>query len=362
MRYEDGEAGMLINGRFLTRPASGVDRFASELVRALAHRQGGAVDVAVPRGAAHTDKLPVEAGRLQVLGERQGQWWEQVELPKASGDRPLVNLANAAPLVRARQLVVIHDAATLANPHNFSLAFRSWYRFMLAGLMRRSDVIASVSKFSADELTRLMGRRARGIEVIGEGGEHILRQPADPSMLERLDLHGRRFVLAVGNRSPNKNFSGVVRALEQLDDPDVLLVAVGGGNDRVFAASDEAASARMRRTGYVSDAQLRALYEHATCFIFPSFYEGFGLPPLEAMCCGCPVISSDRSSLPEVCGDAVLYCDPADPASIANALRRLLNSPALQQELREAGHRQAARHGWDRAAQDFLDIYKAGFQ
>jgi glycosyltransferase involved in cell wall biosynthesis len=101
---------------------------------------------------------------------------------------------------------------------------------------------------------------------------------------------------------------------------------------------------------------LRALYENAACFIFPSFYEGFGLPPLEAMHCGCPVIVSDRASLPEVCGDAAVYCDPDDPADIARQLRLVLTSSELRRELREAGFARARSFGWQRSAEQLNEL------
>jgi glycosyltransferase involved in cell wall biosynthesis len=353
----------LFNGRFLGREPTGVDRFAIELLAAL--MRGGAtgsapLQLAVPnRGDI---RLPAALGGASLVGSgsRQGQWWEQTELPQAAGDRPLVSLCNTAPAWRENQVVVIHDAATVANPGNFSLAFRSWYRVLLATLMRRARVVASVSKFSADELTRHLGRRARGIEVIHEGGEQILREPADTALLDQLGLRGRRYVLAVGNRSPNKNFGAVLKALALIDDPELLLVAAGGGNSRVFAQS-QVADPRLIATGFVTDAQLRALYENAACFVFPSFYEGFGLPPLEAMCCGCPVIVSNTSSLPEVCADAALYCDPSDPRTLAKQICRLLGSPSLRAELREAGHARAAQFGWDKAARQFHDILATQF-
>jgi glycosyltransferase involved in cell wall biosynthesis len=149
--------------------------------------------------------------------------------------------------------------------------------------------------------------------------------------------------------------------MKLLDDPNLLLVAAGGGNNRVFAAA-AVSDPRLVSTGYVTDGQLRALYEHAACFVFPSFYEGFGLPPLEAMCCGCPVVASERASMPEVCGEAALYCDPADPASLAKQLRRVLDSTALQAELRAAGHARAASFSWDRAARQFGELLEANFR
>jgi len=343
---------VLINGRFMTRVPTGVDRFALELIRAL-HRRGelAGARVVVPRGVALHSSTPAGLP-VHAAGRWQGHVWEQLDLPRLAEREWLVNLCNTGPLLRRRQLVVVHDAAVVANPQNFTPAFRHGYRVMLAALMRRADCVATVSRFSADELTRHFGRRPQGLEVIPEGGEHILNEPADPSVLARLDLRGRRYVLAVGSASPNKNFAAVLKAIDQLADRHVQLVAVGGGDARVFAA-EQTQHPRLHRTGRVSDAQLRALYEGAACFVFPSHYEGFGLPPLEAMCCGCPTIVSQRGALPEVCGDASLYCDPDDPATLALQLQRLLESNRLAHELRAAGFQRARRLTWSAAAQAF---------
>lgn len=349
---------MIINGRFMTRPATGVDRFALELLRALS-ATGPALTTWVPQRATVRPDLPEELS-TQPVGRLQGQAWEQWDLPQLAGEAPLINLCNTAPLWRRQQMVVIHDAATLANPANFNWKFRTWYRIMLSSLMQHAKVVASVSKFSAGELMRFFPGRKLGLEVIGEGGEHILRVPADTGIIDRLNLRERRFVLAVGSRSPNKNFGAVLKAMALLDDPDLLLVAAGGGNQRVFAEA-QVSDPRLLSTGFVSDAELRALYEHAACFVFPSYYEGFGLPPLEAMCCGCPVVVSNTTSIPEVCGDAALYCDPADPAAMAAQIRRLLDSPALCAEMREAGLARARHFGWDKAAVQFRAIMAAAF-
>ncbi|MBC7995105.1 MAG: glycosyltransferase family 4 protein [Rhizobacter sp.] len=353
-------SGLLINGRFLTRPLTGVDRFAIELMEAYS----ASVPADAPKPRVMTPDAPLVnppafASRSELLrvGQRQGHLWEQLDLPRAAGDAPLVNLCNTAPALRRQQMVVVHDAATVANPGNYSLAFRSWYRLMLGSALKRSRVVATVSAFSAGELSQHFGRALKDIEVIPESGEHILRDAADPSTVQRLGLEGKPFVLAVGSLSPNKNFGAVVAAMALLGDNAVPLVAVGGGNSKVFADSS-AAGPGIVRTGYVSDAQLRALYEAASCFVFPSFYEGFGLPPLEAMACACPVIVSRCASMPEVCGEAALYCDPHDPTTLATELRRLLGSESLRADLRAAGAARSAQFTWARAGAVFDDIVK----
>ena len=120
-------------------------------------------------------------------------------------------------------------------------------------------------------------------------------------------------------------------------------------------------SGRLTQVGYVSDGELRALYENAVCFVFPSLYEGFGLPPLEAMHCGCPVIVSRCASLPEICGDAALYCDPNDPADLAAQIRVLAQSPSLRTELREAGLARVQRFTWKQSANCLSELMQQHF-
>jgi glycosyltransferase involved in cell wall biosynthesis len=349
-----------VNGRFFTRAPTGVDRYAAELLRAWLQGVGGthSVRALMPGKSAIAEShgLGIEPEKVGALS---GHVWEQLELPRHAGSSMLLNLCNTGPVARRRQLVVLHDAGTLANPATYSLAFRSWYRWMFSGLMRRSGIVATVSKFSAGELMSRVGGRAEGIELMPGAGDHILRTRADVRVIERLRLSGRPYVLCVGSRTPNKNFMGVARAAALLRDLGVRVVAAGGSNTRVFNGV-ELDDESLVLAGYVTDGELRALYEHAACFVFPSFYEGFGIPPLEAMHCGCPVIVSDRASLPEVCGEAALYCNPDDPIDIAAKLRRVLTSHLLQEELRDAGRARARQFSWSRAAVQLEELLSAG--
>jgi glycosyltransferase involved in cell wall biosynthesis len=339
-----------VNGRYLTRRSTGIERFAAELLEAWLTAHGGSRDVRflLPQSGDPGERAP-KGQTLTRVGTRSGHVWEQFDLPRNSRGRFLLNLCNAAPLAKRDELVVLHDANVMANPAMFGFAYRSWHRLLSTALMRRAAVVATVSKFSADELQRHFGPRERGVEIIYESGEHILRTAAEPGILERLRLTGRRYVLAVGSRTLNKNFAGIVAAAALLDDLDIQIVAAGGSNDRVFGGAP-IATENLVLAGYVSDGELRALYEHAECFVFPSFYEGFGLPPLEAMQCGCPALVANRSALPEVCGRAAAYCDPADPADIARQLRRILDSTSLREDLRGAGFERVREFTWSKSA------------
>lgn len=351
----------------MTRPTTGVERFAVELLRAWlpTHDRGRSSTLALPSQSGEAS-AGLEARRLgigvggTIDGSLQGHAWEQLQLPGLSRGSVLVNLCNSAPIACRRQIVVVHDAAVVAMPSSYSFAYRNWYRWITHQLVHRAAVVATVSEFSAGEIRRCFGRFKNEIAVIHESGEHVLREAGDPRILERLGLVGRRYVLTVGSRSPTKNLGAVVKAAALLRDLGIEIVAAGGGNSRVFSAGSDSAEGVLG-TGRVSNGELRTLYENAECFVFPSLYEGFGLPPLEAMHCGCPVIVSRRASMPEVCGDAAVYFDPDDPAEIAQQIRRVIGSSALRAEMREAGHQRVRRFSWTNAAHRFEQVFAHHF-
>jgi glycosyltransferase involved in cell wall biosynthesis len=284
--------------------------------------------------------------RVGVLG---GHPWEQSELPWHSRKGILLSLANAAPLFRRRQCVTIYDASVFAIPQAYSTPFRTWYRIMLPTLGRHAERIITGSLFSRGELARHAGIPEEKVTVVPLGSQHILAVPPDESILTRHGLGGRPFVLAVGSQSPHKNLRALFEAARHLDLRAYDVVTAGGTNARVFDMGHETSSL-VTNLGYVTDAQLRALYTHASCFVFPSLYEGFGLPPLEAMACGCPVVVSRTASLPEVCGDAAVYCDPHNPLDIAASIRRVMDDGGLRDTLKCRGIKRAAEFTWERSA------------
>ena len=347
---------IVINGRFLSRQHTGVDRFAIESIRALdellvandpALRRMSFEIVAPKQARAPTGLRRIE---FRQVGRLQGHLWEQLELMRALKGRRLLNLCNTGPLLVRRQAVVIHDAATVRVPDAYTPAFRLSYRLLMPALGRRADSVMTVSDFSRRELDACWGIAADGVDVVAEGGEHLLREPADTSVLERHGLRPDAYLLAVGSMAPHKNLLALLRAVSFPSELPIDLVIAGGSNSRIFAGVDFPVSTRVHRLGYISDRELRALYESALAFVFPSRYEGFGLPPLEAMACGCPVVSSSAASLPEVCGDAALMVDLHDPTALRQAIERIIAEPTLRENLRTAGLRRAAEFGWQRAA------------
>lgn len=289
---------------------------------------------------------------IKQVGRLTGHAWEQVELPLYSSGSLLLNLCGPAPLLKRKQIVTIHDAAVFANSENFSAKFTAWYRFLFRSLKYRSKKWITVSQFSKDELQKYVNVREQNISVHHLGVDHMEKTQSDPHILEKHGLTGGGYILAVSSKSPNKNFGAIIQSLELLQSENFQCVIVGGANHPVFQAgnSEVTASSSVKFVGYVTDEELKALYEHAACFVFPSFYEGFGLPPVEAMACGCPVVASGSASIPEVCGTSALYCNPYEAEDIADKLKLLLNNEALRQQLRQTGLEHAARYRWRKTA------------
>ncbi len=332
-----------INARFLAQPATGVQRFATEITAALGRLRPWPVLLG-PHGARLPDAWAGEGWQLKAAARAKGQIWEQLVLPRASGGAVLVNLANAAPLLQRRQLLVIHDAGVFATPQAYAWRFRVWYRLLHRVLARRGIAIATVSEFSRRELERHLGIPPSRVVVLGEGAEHILRERAVPS-----PVGAGRYVLAVGTPAAHKNLAVLEATAAMLRGRGLDLVAAGGAGGRVFGAARWPGG--IRPLGRVDDATLAALYRGAACLVFPSRYEGFGLPAIEAMACGCPVVAAAIPALHETCGEAALFADPDDPRAFATAVGRLLDEPAAAARLREAGLARARVFTWEAAAE-----------
>ena len=347
---------VFINGRFLSQTVTGVQRAALETVRALDRLaatqdpvllglEGEVLAPPTARSLNGLTRIPVRR-----VGFSSGHLWEQVELPWHARSGILVSLANAAPLVTRRQCVTLHDASVFAVPESYSPAYLAWYRVLTPGLGRRAERIVTDSAFSRGELVRHAGIREDKIRVVPLGAEHILAVPCDVQVLAERGLGARPFILAVSSHGPHKNLRALCEATRNLDPEAFDVVVAGGSNQRVFDAASAPWPEHVKRLGYVTDAQLRALYSHAACFVYPSVYEGFGLPPLEAMLCGCPVVVSRAASLPEVCGDAAVYCDPHDPADIARSITAVMGNDALRNNMKSRGYQRAREFTWDRSA------------
>jgi glycosyltransferase involved in cell wall biosynthesis len=260
---------------------------------------------------------------------------------------------------RGRLVVTIHDLAHLALPEMVDGAHRRAYaRFMFHRVSRSAEAIATDSDFTRTEFERLVGVRRAKPEVVHPGVDRSwFEVSASPAP------HPGRYLLYVGNVKPHKNLGRLVEAFAQLRsgvECDLLIVGKNEGflsPDTGLRGAAAALGPRVQLLGEVSQGLLKRYVAHAQALVLPSLYEGFGLPPLEAMACGCPAIVSQTASLPEICGDAALYCDPLDPASIAGAMLRVLTQPDLRDTLRCRGLQRARRFTWEGSAQTLLNIF-----
>lgn len=343
-----------LNGKFIAQATTGVQRVAACLLQALdglpaASTRGWVLlhpGGTTPPALRHIRSRPLGPAGLPL------HLWEQLALPWAARDGWLLNLAGSAPALARRQLCQVHDAAVFDNSVTYTRQFGWWYRCIFLWLARRKVQFLTVSEFSRQRLMHHLPLSADHIQVLGNGADHLDHIAPAPQVLDRLALHGVPYLLAVASHSPGKNLPRLLQAFADL--PATLgckLVLVGDGNGRVFRDSQDLPNLpNVLRTGRISDAELKALYQHATALVMPSLYEGYGLPAVEAMRLGCPVVAADAAALPEVCGGAALLVDPLSTAAITAALQQVLNEAPLRQRLREAGHRRSAPLTWQRAS------------
>ncbi len=344
---------VFLNGRFLSQPMTGVQRFSAEIARAideLATRGEWPETVLLTPSRIDEPIAAYRRLRLREVGRMRGHLWEQAELPAAARGGVLVNLGNTAPILTGRrQVVVIHDAGVFDTPESYSLRFRTWYKTLQHWLVRAGAQVATVSDFSRRRIVAHLGLDPTQIAVIYEGAEHVLRTQADTTILSRHGLQPQNFAVVVSSRVMHKNLAALGVAAEALAQRGMVIAIAGGTNRDVFHDLPGVGFAE-RRLGRVSEAELRALYENAACLLFPSRYEGFGLPPVEAMACGCPVLAARGSAVEEVCSDNALYFDAGDSRSMVDAVTRLLDEPGLAGDLHRRGRQHAAKLTWAAAA------------
>jgi len=368
------------SNQFADRQGHGLARYARELYAAI-----GAL-------GAECELLPVAAwssmpaGELAAFRRHTGLRllpWGRRATPLAWSlfDRPRlehwlgepVDLVHAVALgyplaTRKPYVVTVHDIGPLSHPRYFPARIRWIMARSLAQAVARADALICVSQATAGEVLERAGSvLAKRITVIPEGVSENFFKPATPAALpapaKRLTDSGIPFLLATGKISPRKNTLGVIEALEWLsEDIPHHLVLAGGQGWHTRAVRERLARShvaeRLHLLGFVAEPELRALYGAAAAFVHPSLFEGFGLPVLEAMAAGCPVITSNCSSLPEVAGEAALLVDPADREALAGAILSVCRDEVLARRLHEHGRRRARQFTWSQCARGVLDVYR----
>lgn len=334
-----------VNARFLTQNITGVQRFAIELSKALLEIRQDIVFL-VPDLTAVVDKSLLSQFNIKEVKGGSGHYWEQVTLSrylKSIGLPLLVNLCNTAPIFYRNKISTIHDITFLRYPKSYSMKFRLFYRYLIPAIIKTSRKILTVSEFSKTDICQQYGLDIDNLNVIHNAvGSSFI--PAN-----RLNTK-KKYALAVSSPNLHKNFPRMIRAFLKAEtsiDLKIIGSLSNTFNDQEVLSSD---SDRVEYLGRISDNELIELYQNADFFIFPSLYEGFGIPPLEAQACGCPVISSNAASLPEILDNSVLFFNPMDESSIKDAIDEIASNHDLKCNLIKKGYENVKKYSWQSSA------------
>ncbi len=259
-------------------------------------------------------------------------------------------------------VVTVHDLTPLAVPGDSPKSVLLNYRYRLGRILERTAAIIADSSWTRDDICRFYNISQEKIQVIPLGYDRDLFMPRhNPELLANYGLQGIPYILAVGSDKPRKNLLRLVRSFGMMRNRSHYLVLAGlHGNDAKKRIVEEAlvsgAHHRIKFLDYVRDEDLPVLYSGATLFCYPSLYEGFGLPVLEAMACGTPVVASNATSIPEVAGQAAILVDPLDCEEIAGAMELILDDTNYRDSLRAAGLERVTCFSWEQAAKETLSL------
>ncbi|WP_299701036.1 glycosyltransferase family 1 protein [uncultured Pontibacter sp.] len=279
------------------------------------------------------------------------------------------------PIAARHRVVTIHDVYHLAYQHTLTLPQKMYANLLIRAAVRMSDRVLTVSEFSKQEIIKYTKVRPETVVAIPNGVDsfrfvrsHSAHSPSTQEAAQPIPYTANPYLLFVGNVKPHKNLVTLLKAFVSLQEhiPKLDLLIVGKkegfitGDTQVgtLLENDALLKKRVIFTGFVEDELLPHLYQQAAALVFPSVYEGFGLPPLEAMASGCPVVAADTASIPEVCGDAALYFSPLNHLELAERLSEVLNVQALRDKLIANGYRRVQNFSWDKTADGHLAVFR----
>lgn len=352
---------IVINARFLTQQITGVQRFSLELSLYMKQMLGSEIQFVAPGNILHEDlarKLEVK-----IIGCRTGHVWEQWDLPKylyGSGQPLLLCMGNTAPISYPNKISILHDVTFLRYPEAFSTRFRVFYRLIIPWVLRTSKHVFSVSDFSLNEIACCYKVDKSKMSVVYNAVDSMFKHVEDEYL--KID----KYLLTVSSIKKNKNFKVAVDAFKivQSHIPDLKLYIMGDVRADSFKSMDGLIeecekNPNIKLLGRVSDDDLIHYYSNAVSFIFPSLYEGFGIPVLEAQACGCPVVSSNSSSLPEVLGHSALQCNPNNAEEFAHSIMKVITDVSLREKLVSQGYENLKRFSWKKSAEILVKHLKS---
>ena len=373
-----------IEAQRLFRPRKhGMDVVALELLRRLPALAPEHKFVAFVRPGEDRCLEPTSNLEVREVPGRSYPTWEQVALPQAAAEAGVDVLhctANTAPLAAPAPVVLtLHDvifleggSPLLKGGSAYQRVGNQYRRLVVPQVVRSAARVTTVSAFEAERIAERFPEAADRLDVVHNGVGEAFASVSDPVRLaevrERYGLYDR-FALLLGNTDPKKNIPNAIEAYvryaERTEAPVSLVIADFAPerlDDLLRTMGAEGLRDRFVLPGYIAHADLPAVYSLCDTFVYPSLRESFGLPILEAMACGTPVITSDAASMPEVAGNAALLVDPRQPAAIADALSQALESAPLRRTLRVRGYQRASEFSWDAAAERMLEVYEAALK
>jgi glycosyltransferase involved in cell wall biosynthesis len=333
-----------VNGRYLEQRITGQQRYAREIVARL---------------AGHLDVIAPPAGSRGV----RGHLWEQLSLPRKLNRELLWSPSTTGPLAVRQQVVTIHDCAFFDQAQCFSRAFAAWYQYLVPRLARTARRIITVSQFSKQRIVELCRVPADRIVTVysGVGKQFRAHTATEISTVRERLRFPERYILCVGSLEPRKNLKRLLAAWERirsrLDGVSLVLVGATSHIYRDIGLKQEPLGVHF--AGYVNDDMLPAIYAGAQTFVYPSLYEGFGLPVLEAMASGVPVVTSSVTALPEIAGGAAHLVDAYDIESIAAGIAQVASDNVLRSELTRKGFARAGQFDWDKTAKETWQVLES---
>jgi glycosyltransferase involved in cell wall biosynthesis len=308
----------------------------------------------------------------QVLPTKTKFIWDQVAVPRAAkrfGADIIFNTKFSVPLLsRAKSMLVLHGSEWYVHPEFYSRLDMIYNKILFPVYCGKASAISSVSQTSATDIIDFLQLDPAKVHVVYSSIAENFNMETDTQELsayrEKYDLPDK-FILFVGKIYPGKNFGNIVRAFKEISDKsddDIRLVSVGDMRWRykpeLQLVKELGLADKVHFPGWVDQGDLPAIYKLADCFLFPSYYEGFGIPLLESMACDCPVVTASIGSCPEIAADAALYADPNDPGKIAEQVLRVLSDDVLRQEMIRLGRERVKNFSWDRAGRMTIDIFE----
>ncbi|MBH2809721.1 glycosyltransferase family 4 protein [Serratia liquefaciens] len=338
-----------VNARFLTQEITGVQRFAEMISLELSKKYDDIIFVC-PKGIlreAIARKL-----KVKTIGICQGHFWEQIELPiflKKIGSPLLINLGSTGPIFYQNKIITHHDINYLRYPQSYSKSFILFYKSFIPMMIKTSKHLLTVSEFSKKEITDTYHFSTEKTSVIYNAtGNHF-----SPKEKTDSDI----YFLAVASKNYHKNHHGMIDAFCDFQrnntiNKKVTLKIIGYSLNPFSNEGSEMGNNMegIEYLGRVSDKELIKLYQNAYAFIFPSFYEGFGIPPLEAQACGCPVLASNQASIPEILGNSALYFNPFDKSEMTQVMINIIENEELRNRLIKEGSENVNRFSWEESA------------